>query len=574
MSTSSYEASSIFKVRGPLDPVNDSAICVARPELDQLLRAVNAPTVDAYVAILSSRQTGKTTLLYQLRQRVRPRGIGVALIDLALVRDQPEDQLYRFVAGEMLSELEPNLARRTEKHEAPARPGNPIEFRRFLLDIARQASSPRILLLFDEVEAVPEKFSDAFFGVLRNVFSSRRKEDEAVFEKYLIVFSGARELHRLTGGPNSPLNIAERIYLHDLDVNGVKMLAANFSRAGIVVPDQAAIWLYEQTNGHPYLTQKLCAQIEVWHPPSLSPEIVQRAATEVLRSDDHLEKLIIEVDGERTARDLIKRLIQGARVSFSRLKPEVARLELLGAIREVEQQAVVRNAIYLEAFRIHFGLAAPKTPAIAQPRNWVRWLTMFIALVVFLINVPFLYFYTTDILLTARSVNERLAPAAVEANVTIHYDRVLRANTPDTSTIKVEIENAEGRPPFLVIFRKNDPDITLKGSPQRQFDPPFHEEDYVLSLNRSGLGALPYNPFQPFTEHRYIDLVFDPQMPGKSPVTYTADFRVDFYSAAIISFVLSISSVITFLAGLLGNVQRLRQAVALLRRLLAKTPDN
>lgn len=90
MSSSEPILQPIFKTRGPLDPVTDSAICVPRPELDQLLRAAQAPTVDAYAAILSSRQTGKTTLLYQVRARLRPRGYGVALVDLAGMRDQAE----------------------------------------------------------------------------------------------------------------------------------------------------------------------------------------------------------------------------------------------------------------------------------------------------------------------------------------------------------------------------------------------------------------------------------------------------------------------------------------------------
>jgi hypothetical protein len=564
----------IFKTRGPLDPVNDSAIFAPRPELDQLMRAVNAPTVDAYIAILSSRQTGKTTLLYQLRQRVRPRGIGVALVDLALVRDQPEDQLYRFVAGEMRSELEPNIPRRADakagvppKRDAAAPPSNPIEFRRFLLDLARQVRAPRILLLIDEVEGVPEKYSDAFFGVLRNVFSSRRKEDEAAFEKYLIVFCGSRELHRLTGGPNSPLNIADRVYLRDLSVDGIRFLTANFARIGITAPPETADWLFAQTGGHPYLTQKLCALIEHWRPPSITPEIVQRAAAETLRSDDHLEKLVIQVDEEPPARDVLREIVAGTPVSFSRLKPPVARLELLGAIKEVGQQCVVRNALYLAAFRAHFGLPSAETPPGGAPRPWARYLIAIAALVIFLINVPFLYFYTTDILLASRSVNDRFALDAPDAIATIHYDRILRANTAEASVVRVEVENPSGRTPYLVDFRKQDADLTLRGSPQRQFDPPYHEEDFPISLNLSGVGALPYNPFQPYTSHRRVELEFSAGTPGSPPVTHTLDFRVDFYSAAIISTIVSIGSALAFIAGLWGNVQRLRQGLKFIGRL-------
>src|SRR5512143_21422 len=113
----------IFKTRGPLDPVTDSAICVPRPELEQLLRAAQAPAIDAYLAVLSSRQTGKTTLLYQLRARLRPRGYGIALIDLSVAREQPDVELYRYVAGEISSELDLNLQRSSTLPRRRAREG-------------------------------------------------------------------------------------------------------------------------------------------------------------------------------------------------------------------------------------------------------------------------------------------------------------------------------------------------------------------------------------------------------------------------------------------------------------------
>ena len=151
----------IFKTRGPLDPVTDRSICVPRPELEQLLRAAQAPTIDAYLAVLSSRQTGKTTLLYQLRARLRPRGFGIALIDLSVAREQPDTELYRYVASEISSELDLSPQRSSTQPRRRARegggmglPGNPIEFRRFLLNIARQTQAPRLVILIDEVDAI------------------------------------------------------------------------------------------------------------------------------------------------------------------------------------------------------------------------------------------------------------------------------------------------------------------------------------------------------------------------------------------------------------------------------------
>lgn len=550
--------SKIFKTRGPLDPVTDHAIIVPRPELDNLLRAAQATTVDAYIAILSSRQTGKTTLLYQLRHRLRPRGYGVALIDLAVVRDQPAEQLYRFVASGMRSELEPILPR-IDTREALPLPSNPLEFRRFALNLARQARTPRIVVLIDEVEAVPDELADAFFGTIRNIFSSRRKEDEVAFEKYLVVLCGAKELHRLSSGPNSPLNIADRIYPQDFDVAGVQVLVDNLNRAQIKVPAETAQWVHDQTHGHPYLTQKLCAIIEQQHPDIVTPDIVARAADEILRSDDHLEKMIFQIDSEPGLRDQLEKIVSGETVMFSRLNSAVARLELAGAVRD-EQKCLVRNEIYCKAFRAHLNIkpAPPPRPKLA----WQRVLIATIAVLVFLINVPVLFSYVNDIVFTQRAINEKFEPADLNLRAIVHYDRILVANNPKQSSIDVELDQLTE--PVIITFRPEDPDIVVDGNPRRKVETSPGRERYNFVLNQM---AIPYNPFQPNITHRRINLIFESASGNKPSHTYTADFLVDYYSAVVISMAISFAGIIAFLAGLWGNVQRLRDAATIIGKL-------
>ncbi len=573
---SSDPNTTIFKTRGPLDPVTDSSICVPRPELEQLLRAAQAPMIDAYLAVLSSRQTGKTTLLYQLRARLRPRGYGIALIDLSVAREQPDSELYRYVASEISSELDltlerPSSAARRRGREGggTALPCNPIEFRRFLLDVARQTQAPRIVIMIDEVEAISEKSADGFFGTIRNVFSSRRKEDEAAFEKYLFVISGSKELHRLSTGPNSPLNIAERIYLQDLSLEGVQMLISNFRRTAIVAPEETNKWLYDQTTGHPYLTHKLCSQIEQWHPGVITQEIVQRASVQLLKSDDHLEKMIIQVDAEPAAHDVLQDIVNGKSVNFSRLNPGIARLELVGAVRDVGKCAV-RNPIYYAAFRSHFNV----TPAPVPPRGWRRWIRPFIfllGLLFCLLNLPFMYNYASDIYWSTRSVNDRFLTKSMGSNFTIHYDRVLRANSPDTTDINVDLEGlVPDSGPMLVTFQPDNPDVTLNGVARRVIDQPFQQVRFTFGLNQSGLRVLRYNPFNPATDHRKITLVFQSQSDGRQREVYTADFVVDYYSAFIVSAVVSIASFLGALTAIFANMSRVQSVVKFLGRFVTQ----
>jgi DNA invertase Pin-like site-specific DNA recombinase len=82
-----------FQAVGGLHPEEHSHIIVRRPELDHLLAHVQ--NGDLYVALSSRRQTGKTTLLYQLQARLHGHGYGVVYLDLSGLNDLSKAQFYR-----------------------------------------------------------------------------------------------------------------------------------------------------------------------------------------------------------------------------------------------------------------------------------------------------------------------------------------------------------------------------------------------------------------------------------------------------------------------------------------------
>ncbi|MBI5652214.1 MAG: AAA-like domain-containing protein [Chloroflexi bacterium] len=546
----------IFKTRGPLDPIQDHSVCVLRPELAQVVRLARASQVDAYAALLSSRQTGKTTFLYQLSAQLRSPGFGLVLIDLGSVQDQPEVQLYRFVASAIRNELAPGA---TEPL-----PSNAVEFQQFLLSVARQSPVKRIVLMLDEVEAVPAKLSDAFFGTFRSVFSTRH--NEPAFEKYLVVLSGAKELSRLTGGGNSPLNIAERIYLKDLTLDGAHTLIKNFATLGIAAPTETAQWVHAQTRGHPYLTQKLCALIAEKNPVSITKDLVDKLASALLRSDDHLEKMIIEIDNDPPIRNLLGKIVSGQTMSFTRLNPHIARLELVGAIRDAEDCAI-RNPIYDEALRAHFGIggAARATNQLLGKARPLFLLAMFVLI---LLNAPLMIAYARDIGFATRTINDVFNPAALGIYAVIRYDNVIRAN--QLTTITVDIDPLASNAPLVVTLHENDSDIIIDGGSTREFPVSQHAERFKFLLNQK---EIPYNPFAPATVTRKLDLIFQSKTPGKPSMTYHAEFRVDYYSAFLTSLAVSGAGIAAFFGGLWLNVQRIREIFAALARALKLNPQ-
>jgi len=338
----------LFKTRGPLTSASDGELIIDRPELRRALRLVQQPSITQYVAILSARQMGKTTLLFRLMDLVRPY-YPCVFIDLSVLRGQDSGACYRFVASRLLSQARAAFGdgiprRDTERVE------DSVGFLDVLTDLAHSLPVSRALLLLDEVGALTPEASDSFFNTLRTVFTQGRglKGDLA---KYLFVFSGAVDLYGLTYGSNSPLNICEKIYLHDLAIADVEQLVGLFKNLGVTVPKTAAQRIYELTGGHPYLTMRMCALLEESHAKRLTVQQIETAAQQMLVEDDNIHHLLRELEARPLERKRLRQiLLEGRNIPFSRNDPCVASLEMIGALKPA-QPCQVRNVLYERALR-------------------------------------------------------------------------------------------------------------------------------------------------------------------------------------------------------------------------------
>jgi hypothetical protein len=332
-----------FKTKGPLDPELDRKLYVERQELRELLGLCRQPTVYSYGALLSSRQTGKTTILYRLRQQLRA-SLAAAFIDLSVLRNQSAAACYQYFAQRLQAELSPWL--REDAGQAPATSlETSVDLLSFLEAVATRARAPRIIVMLDEVGALSPESSDSFFNLLRTVFNVARGFD-TVLSKFLFIFSGAVDLYDLTFGTNSPLNICEKIYLDDLSPAGVQQLVDCFRRFGPPPFEGMAEQLYALTSGHVYLTVRLCSLIERRRLGTLTPQAVQEACDAVLQGDDNLQHVIRRLEMFPDARARLYDIMQRENETpFSRNDTTLARLEMFGAIRG-DGVCRVRNELY------------------------------------------------------------------------------------------------------------------------------------------------------------------------------------------------------------------------------------
>ncbi|MBN1641537.1 MAG: CHAT domain-containing protein [Anaerolineae bacterium] len=392
----------LFKTTGPLDFDLDRAIYVERPERQDIFREIRKPFVERYVALLGSRQMGKTTLLYRVYREVRRVNDPVAFLDLSAYRIDSVSQSYAHAALKIWEELSGWLATAGKLRAMAGAVDGAIRFREFLLDLARQCRGTRIVILLDEVGSFISNMG--FFETLRSISSSGVHDSEQAFRKYLFVFSGAVDLHDLTTGRNSPLaNVCKPVYLNDFDLLGTEYLVSNLGQFAPLEPDLPD-YIHSQTHGHPYLTQRICAQIEGEQMARkralrrITLQDVDRALDHMLEEDENIRYVILQLERYAQARELLRQMmVNGLKVPFSIIDPRVARLFVIGAIRREKMvesvdgiqreraRCAVRNPIYERVFRQYFDQALPgngvphtiksATPAdlpeAVDPRNYL-----------------------------------------------------------------------------------------------------------------------------------------------------------------------------------------------------------
>jgi hypothetical protein len=297
------------------------------------------------VNVVGPQQTGKTSLLCKLEQQLSQSHFPV-VINLADYYRDEKNTWYEHLGQEIVSQLrewgmplEPQRIRYPTDH---------IQFRQFLGTIG-EASHRVIVVMLDEVDAVPRELADDFLGAIRTVYDVRVRRP--AYQKYVFVLAGATNPADLISrdNPNSPFNVGEPIFMSDFDREGTAQLTRNLERIGLSVSDKICEQVHYYTGGHPNLTQKLCQRLISLASETLTVELVDQVADELTRSGDdnlrHLHKQVARAG--RRARALLEKLLAGGQRRFDRTSPIIARLEVVGALREDENGLCsIRNEIY------------------------------------------------------------------------------------------------------------------------------------------------------------------------------------------------------------------------------------
>src|SRR5215469_10867748 len=228
---------------GPVDPA--SPLFVGR---DEELRTMEnwLAHVSCVGLVLGARQTGKTSLLLKLRHTLQNK-YAFAFVNLQAVAGADGDQCFRHIAEEVVEQLGEVAA-----GAQALLPNGSRTFLPFLQRLSRESHAVRLVIMLDEIGALPQEIGLKLATTIRAVFTDRFVKPE--YSRYVFLLAGATDMLGLATSKNSPLrNVSESIYLSDLSPAEIERLL--FEVFGNCPARPMTEDICKWTAGHPYWTQ-------------------------------------------------------------------------------------------------------------------------------------------------------------------------------------------------------------------------------------------------------------------------------------------------------------------------------
>jgi len=308
--------------------------------------------------VLTARQMGKSSLMLRTVARLRAAGIGVAALDLTGIgtnlsaeqwysglvvqtgdRLRLEDELLDFWQANVFLGPMQRWISAIRKVVLPSRPG-------------------RLAIFIDEIDAVASlNFStDEFFSGIRECYNLRNEDAEMNRLTFcLLGVVNPSDLIRDTR--TTPFNVGRRIELNDFTEQEALPLAAGLGGSNAenrVLLQRIFYW----TNGHPYLTQRICKTISENHHGGISEidESIEQTffSKRAQEYDDNLifvRERLLHSDADVTALlNLYSRVRRRKRVADDESQQLVPLLKLSGITRAHNGRLRVSNRIYERVF--------------------------------------------------------------------------------------------------------------------------------------------------------------------------------------------------------------------------------
>jgi hypothetical protein len=331
-------AREVFKVGGTVEPGHPSYV---ERQADRDL--VEHVVAGDFCYVLTPRQMGKSSLMVRTAAALKARKIQSVVVDLQGIGEEgmTADSFYASVPGHVINQLEPAIPLQELTGWWKERWWLSATDRlvRFLGEVLLARVEGPIVIFVDEIDSVLRfPFSDDFFAAVRACHNLRATNRR--FLRLTFVLLGVAAPSDLMQDPTrSPFNIGHRIELTSFTLGEASRLAHAWrlpaDRAGQVLG-----WVFDWTDGHPYLTQRVCAALSPTRLKSADQPMVDEVVRDLFLSGNAWEDSnLSEVRNRLLGRDaagvtaLYERIRSGERVADEKDSGIHAALKLSGIVK-------------------------------------------------------------------------------------------------------------------------------------------------------------------------------------------------------------------------------------------------
>jgi AAA domain-containing protein len=312
----------------------------------------------AFAYVLTARQTGKSSLMVRTAGRLAKENIRSVMIDLTQIGAQvtPEQWYLGLIAI-----IEDQLALGVDAVAwwgANSHLGPTQRMTKFFEEVLLKEVAVPVVVFVDEIGAtLGLDFTDDFYAAIRYLYNARAIKPE--FKRLSFALLGAAAPGDLIRDPQrTPFDIRHRVELGDFTYEEVAPLAEGLNLQPAEAK-QALRWAMKWTNGHPYLTQRLCmAMVEARHLRWTEADVDRVVADTFLGAmgehdgnlqfvSDMLTKRAPDVEG---ALKIYGEILAGNAVRDDEQSPVKTNLKLSGVVRREGAELRTRNRIYEAVF--------------------------------------------------------------------------------------------------------------------------------------------------------------------------------------------------------------------------------
>jgi tetratricopeptide (TPR) repeat protein len=325
---------------------------------------------------LTSRQMGKSSLMVRTTRRLKQAGVATAMIDLTGIGVTDIDPWYIGMLTKIKADL--RLSINVESWwTARQTLSAPQCFIEFLHDVVLVERREPIAIFVDEIDstlALP--FRDDFFAAIRAMYNARA--NDPVYNRLTFALLGvATPTDLIQDRTRTPFNIGRRIVLQELSGTDAAPLQQGLEA---IYPGQGHTLLariFYWTNGHPYLTQKVClaavqADRTEWSNQDIDELVEANFLIKEARKESNLQFIQDRIrsnppNERRRMLKLYQRIYNAKTVYDDDRSPTQNRLELAGLVGVGKGKLRIRNRIYQHVFDKQW--IKDNTPANTQIRT-------------------------------------------------------------------------------------------------------------------------------------------------------------------------------------------------------------